>query len=197
MIHPTAIVESNLIGENTNIWAFSHVMRNVQIGKNCNIGDHCFLESGVVIGDNVTVKNNNALFVGLTVEDGVFIGPNAIFTNDIYPRSPRLPEVDDKYKNESWLAKTHLGYGCSIGAGAVIIAGNNIGKFSSVGAGSIVTKNVPDYALVIGNPARQVGWVCQCGFRLKLIELTTSCEACGKKYQLDFINNKLTYQAED
>lgn len=197
MIHPTALVESDAIGENTNIWAFTHIMRGVTIGKNCNVGDHCFIESGVEIGDNVTIKNNNTLFVGVTVENGVFIGPNAIFTNDLYPRSPRLPEVGEKYKTGEWLTPTRLGYGCSIGAGAVIVAGHDIGRFASVGAGSIVTKDVKDYALVVGNPARQVGWVCQCGKRLDTKELSTSCAACGKKYELDVASNQLAYIAED
>ncbi|MAT41899.1 MAG: N-acetyltransferase [Anaerolineaceae bacterium] len=182
-IHQTAIVESDQIGENTNVWAYAHIMKDVQIGKNCNIGDHCFIENGVVVGNYVTIKNGNMIFEGVIIEDGAFIGPHVFFTNDLFPRSPRLPEAKSRYNDRKWLHKTIIKYGASLGAGSVIIAGNTIGKFAMVGAGAVVTKDIPDYALVIGNPARQIGWVCQCGEKLKRQEALMICQTCFKTYQ--------------
>jgi acetyltransferase-like isoleucine patch superfamily enzyme len=182
-IHQTAIVESDQIGENTNVWAYAHIMKGVQIGRNCNIGDHCFIESGVVVGNYVTIKNGNMIFEGVVIEDGVFIGPHVFFTNDLFPRSPRLLEAKSRYTNRDWLYTTKIEYGASLGAGAVIIAGNTIGKFAMVGAGAVVTKDIPDYALVIGNPAKQIGWVCQCGEKLKPQNELMICQSCLKTYQ--------------
>ena len=153
-VHPNALVESETIGDNTKIWAFAHILKNVQIGANCNIGDHCFAESGAIIGDNVTIKNGNMIWDGVTIEDGVFIGPRVFFTNDLYPRSPRMPEAQARYEDEGWLAKTQVKYGASLGAAAVILAGTTIGSFAMVAAGSIVTKDVPAHALVVGSPAK-------------------------------------------
>jgi acetyltransferase-like isoleucine patch superfamily enzyme len=178
-IHPAAIVESDQIGPDTRVWAFAHVMADVSIGANCNIGDHCFLESGSAIGNNVTIKNGNMIWEGVTLEDGVFVGPNVLFTNDLYPRSPRLRVAKRRYSNLDWLTPTRVRLGSSLGAGAVILAGVTIGKFAMVAAGAVVTRDVPAFALVVGNPARQRGWVCECGQRLTFRDGMAVCEYCG------------------
>ncbi|MEM7030774.1 MAG: acyltransferase [Chloroflexota bacterium] len=183
-VHPNALVESEQIGDNTKIWAFAHILKNVQIGENCNIGDHCFAESGAIIGNNVTIKNGNMIWDGVTIEDGVFVGPRVFFTNDLYPRSPRMPEAQARYEDERWLVKTRVKYGASLGAAAVILAGTTIGEFAMVAAGSVVSKDVPPYALVVGTPAKVVGWVCQCGERLHLTDNQGQCETCQKSYVL-------------
>ncbi len=182
--HPTAIVETARIGAGTRIWAYAHVMNNVSIGSNCNIGDHSFIESGVIIGNNVTIKNGNMLFEGVELEDGVFVGPHVFFTNDLYPRSPRLEQCKYRYESHDWLFKTKVCQGASLGAGAVIVANNTIGEFAMVGAGCVVTHDIPPYALVVGNPARQIGWVCECGLKLKEDGQNATCPSCGKKYQI-------------
>ncbi len=181
-IHPSAIVEAQQIGQGTRIWAFAHVMERVSIGANCNIGDHCFLESGAIVGDNVTIKNGNMIWDGVTLEDGVLVGPHVFFTNDLYPRSPRLPQARARYSNREWLLPTLVGRGASLGAGAVILAGVRVGEFAMVGAGAVVTRDVPTYALVVGNPARTVGWVCQCGQRLTFTEQVAACSSCGLRF---------------
>jgi len=160
-------------------------MKGVSLGANCNIGDHCFIESGVVIGDNVTIKNGNMIWEGVTLEDGVFVGPHVFFTNDLYPRSPRLPQAKKRYSNRRWLLPTLVRQGASLGAGAIILAGITIGEFSMVGAGAVITRNVSPYALMIGNPARVRGWVCQCGQPLRFQEGTATCGDCG----LSFVKN--------
>ena len=182
-IHPTAIVETTNIGADTTIWALSHIMRNVRIGNNCNIGDHCFLESGVIVGNNVTIKNGNMLFEGVRLEDGVFVGPHVFFTNDLYPRSPRLSQARKRYSQKEWMEPTLIKHGASLGAGAVILAGITIGKFAMVGAGAIVTRNIQPYSLVVGNPARFAGWVCQCGQKLNVKKDRDKCNSCGKTYK--------------
>jgi acetyltransferase-like isoleucine patch superfamily enzyme len=178
-IHATAIVEAEQIGEGTRIWAFTHVMKGAFIGARCNVGEHCFIESGVTVGNNVTIKNGNQLWDGVNLADGVFVGPNVSFTNDLHPRSPRLPQAARRYSDDKWLSPTVVKKGASIGAGAIILAGNTIGEFAMVGAGSIVTRDVAPYALVIGAPARVFGWVCQCGYRLKFQGRNATCEDCG------------------
>ncbi len=144
-VHKKALVETKKIGSNSKIWAFVHILPGATIGKNCNICDHCFIENNVKIGNNVTIKNGVYLWDGMNIEDNVFIGPGACFTNDLYPRS----------KNKNYQQKkTLLKKGCSIGANATILPGITIGQNAMIGAGSVVTKNVPDFALVYGNPAR-------------------------------------------
>jgi acetyltransferase-like isoleucine patch superfamily enzyme len=166
-VHHMALCESDNIGARTRIWAFAHVMRDAHIGNDCNIGDHAFIESGAKIGDRVTIKNGVMIWNGITIGDDVFIGPGAIFINDRFPRSSRMAgtiAVTRRYSAEAqWLAQTHVGRGASIGAAAVVGPGVRIGAFASVGAGAVVTKNIPAHRLVLGVPAREVGWVCICG----------------------------------
>ncbi len=172
-IHPEAIVETEDIGEKTRIWAFAHVLKGARIGKNCNICDHTFIEGDVVIGDNVTIKNGVYLWDGIRVENNVFIGPNATFTNDLRPRSKRYPEQ---------FQKTFIKTGASIGANATVLCGITIGKWAMIGAGSVVTTDVPDYALVIGVPARVVKYVCECGNDLVFKNKTAEC-ICGNMFR--------------
>jgi len=184
-IHPNAIAESREIGEGTRVWAFAHILPGARIGKNCNIGDHCFVESGAVIGDNVTLKNGNMVWEGVQLGDGVFVGPNVFFTNDLHPRSPRLPEAHHRYTDKNnWLVATEVGRGAALGAGAVILAGVKIGEYATVGAGAVVIKPVASHALVVGNPARQVGWVCRCGASLKFKRQKAACAECGSNFKL-------------
>ena len=163
-IHSKALVETDQIGSGTRIWAFAHVMSDVTIGEECNIGDHAFVESGTNIGNGVTIKNNVLLWKGVHVSDYVFIGPNVVFTNDLRPRSPRMPLMKEQLLSEAdWLVETIVEVGASIGANATVVAGITLGKYCMVGAGSVVTKDVPPYSLVVGNPARQVGFVDKYG----------------------------------
>lgn len=180
--HPTAIVETSDIGSGTAIWALTHVMKNVSIGENCNVGGHCFVESGAVIGNNVTIKNGNMLWEGVTVEDGVFVGPSVIFTNDLHPRSPRLPQAQERYLTKAWLLPTSVKQGATLGAGAIILPGITIGEFAMIGAGAVVTKDVPPHALMLGNPAQRRGWVCQCGQPLTFRHEIAHCDTCGRKF---------------
>ncbi len=180
-IHSHALVESDTIGDGTSIWAFAHVMKGVCIGSDCNIGDHSFLESGAVVGNRVTIKNGVMIWEGIVVEDDVFIGPRATFTNDRYPRSPRMEEVAERYQSrDHWLCQTTARRGCSIGAGAIICPGVELGQYSVIGAGAVVTRNVAPFTLVTGNPARTVGTVCSCGQRLDGQWQAVSCEKCGE-----------------
>jgi acetyltransferase-like isoleucine patch superfamily enzyme len=172
--HPLALVESEEVGEGTRVWAWSHIMTGAKVGRDCNIGEHCFLESGCSVGDRVIVKNGVCVWELVTVEDDVFLGPNMIFTNATDLRAGfRRP-----------LVPTLVRKGASIGAGAVIVCGNTLGKYCSVGAGAVVTKDIPDYALVYGNPARQHGWVCRCGIKLDFADRKAQC-SCGRKYIFD------------
>jgi UDP-2-acetamido-3-amino-2,3-dideoxy-glucuronate N-acetyltransferase len=158
MIHPLADVKSKNIGENTSIWQFAIVLEKAVIGSNCNINCHTFIENDVVVGNNVTVKAGVYLWDGIVIEDNVFIGPNTTFTNDKYPRSKQYPSA---------FLKTIISKNASIGAGSIILGGITIGEFALVGAGAVVTKNVPPYALVTGNPARITSWVDQKGNKLQ------------------------------
>jgi UDP-2-acetamido-3-amino-2,3-dideoxy-glucuronate N-acetyltransferase len=165
-IHPTADLEADVaVGPRTSIWHRAQVRVGARIGAECVIGRDAFIDEGVTLGDRVKVQNLALVYHGVTVEDGVFIGPNAILTNDRYPRAitadGALARADD------WtVSPITLRHGCSIGAGAVVVAGTDIGRFATVGAGSVVTRSVPDHALVAGSPARRIGWVCDCGQRL-------------------------------
>jgi acetyltransferase-like isoleucine patch superfamily enzyme len=181
-IHPTAIVETTDIGEGTRIWAFTHVMRGVSIGANCNIGEQCFIESGVTIGSEVTVKNGNMLWEGIHLEHGVFVGPRVTFTNDLYPRSPRLSQAHKRYADRRWLKSTFVKEGASLGGGAIILAGTTVGEFCMVAAGAIVTRTLPPYALAVGSPARLRGWVCQCGQPLTFSNGAAACRECDLSF---------------
>ena len=159
MIHSTAEVQTNSLGNNTNIWQFCVVLKNAIIGSNCNINSHVFIENDVVIGDNVTIKSGVQIWDGVRIENNVFIGPNVTFTNDIMPRSKQYPEK---------FLKTIIKKGASIGANATIIAGNKIGKFSMIGAGAVITKNIGKNELWVGNPAKKTGYVTDEGEILDL-----------------------------
>jgi len=157
--HETAIIDEGChIGAGTKIWHFSHIMSNCVIGENCNIGQNVVVSPEVILGNNVKVQNNVSIYTGVTCEDDVFLGPSMVFTNITNPRSAVC-------RREQY-AKTHLGKGATIGANATIVCGHNIGKYAFIGAGAVVTKEVPDYALVVGNPARQTGWMSEYGHRL-------------------------------
>lgn len=169
-IHPKAIVETNNIGVGTRVWAFSHILPEAVIGKECNICDHTFIENDVQIGDRVTIKCGVYLWDGIKVENDAFIGPNATFTNDLKPRSKVYPENFNKIV---------IGTGASVGANATIIGGNSIGNYSMVGAGSVVTKDIPDYSLWYGNPAEFKAYICECGSRL---DSNLYCTSCKKRY---------------
>ncbi len=185
MIDRSAIVETSDIGARTRIWAFTQVMAGASIGADCNIGTHCFIESGAVIGDAVTVKNGNLVWAGVTLEAGVFVGPGVVFTNDRRPLSPRSGYAGDRYDDaERWLVPTVVGRGATLGAGAIVLAGVSIGAFALVGAGAVVTRDVAPHALVVGNPARPVAWVCRCAARLEVAGDRAACPSCGLAYGL-------------
>jgi len=179
--HPTALVESESIGEGTRIWAYAHVLRGARVGANCNIGDHAFIESGAVLGNNITLKNQVCVWEGVTLGDDVFVGPQVAFTNDRYPRSPRMPQVRDRYaEKERWLVRTVVEQGCSIGANATILPGVRLGRYCVVAAGAVVTKDVEPYALMIGAPARRVGTVCICGQPVSSSSAEPRCPQCAR-----------------
>jgi acetyltransferase-like isoleucine patch superfamily enzyme len=179
-VHPSAIVESRSVGAGTCVWAFAHICPGAHVGRDCNIADHVYIEGGAVLGHRVTVKNHVLLFDGLTIEDDVFIGPGVIFTNDTRPRSRRAAWATERYADKTnWLARTHVAPGASIGAGALILGGVTIGAFAMIGAGAVVTRNVEPHALVVGQPAIPVGWVCRCGWRLSR---GLVCPECGRQY---------------
>jgi UDP-2-acetamido-3-amino-2,3-dideoxy-glucuronate N-acetyltransferase len=183
--HPGSLVESETVGVGTRVWAFAHIMRGARVGKNCNIGDHAFVESGAIVGDNVTLKNNVCVWAGVTLEDDVFVGPNATFTNDRYPRSPRMPQATSRYESTArWLALTLVERGVSIGANVTIVPGLRLGRYCMIAAGSVVTANVPPFALMVGAPARVAGDVCRCGQKLFGNYRTTTCDACGETAQM-------------
>jgi len=183
-IHPAALCESDSIGAGTRIWAFAHVMRGATIGRDCNICDHAFVESGVALGDRVTVKNGVLLFEKVTIEDDVFIGPHVVFTNDLRPR------IEVRTPREEWLP-TVVKKGASIGANATIVCGTTIGEYALIGAGSVVTRDVPAHALMAGNPARQIGWVCVCGETL----LAGLVCACGRRFAAEGAGLRLVAQS--
>jgi UDP-2-acetamido-3-amino-2,3-dideoxy-glucuronate N-acetyltransferase len=181
--HPSAIIDEGCeIGSGTKIWHFSHIMPNSIIGKNCNIGQNVVVSSLVEVGNNVKIQNNVSLYTGVICEDDVFIGPSVVFTNVINPRS--AVSRQDQYK------KTIVKTGASIGANATIVCGNTLGKFSFIGAGAVVTKDIPDYALYIGNPAFQSAWMSEYGHKLNFdSEGMATCPESNQKYQL--LNGKV------
>jgi UDP-2-acetamido-3-amino-2,3-dideoxy-glucuronate N-acetyltransferase len=182
--HPSALVESEEVGEGTRVWAYAHVMSGAKIGRNCNIGDHAFIERGAVVGDNVTIKNGVCVWEGVTLADGVFVGPHAVFTNDMFPRSPRLPVVADRYAHkERWLRPTRVEEGVTVGANATIVCGVTLGAWCFIAAGAIVHHDVEPHALMIGVPARRHGWVCHCARPLVVEEYRMFCPECGRKYE--------------
>jgi UDP-2-acetamido-3-amino-2,3-dideoxy-glucuronate N-acetyltransferase len=165
-----ALCESDDVGAGTRIWRSAHVMNGARVGAACNIGEHVFVEGGAVIGDDVTVKNGVQVWNGVTLGDGVFVGPNATFTND------RRPRASIKRPVEAYLVPTVVEDGATVGGGAVVVCGVTVGRAAMVGAGAVVTRDVPAHALVVGNPARQIGWVCSCGGPL---DDALRCDACG------------------
>jgi acetyltransferase-like isoleucine patch superfamily enzyme len=186
MIHPTAIVESAHVGARTRVWAFTHVLGGASIGRDCNIGGHCYIEDGAEIGDAVTVKNGTSVWSGVTLEEGVFVGPAVVFTNDRVPRSPRLGVTGARYDSPSnWFARTRVRRGATLGAGAVLVGGVTVGEFGMVGAGSVVIADVAAHELVVGNPARPIGWVCRCGRRLEPRDGRATCEGCAARFEHD------------
>ncbi len=174
-VHESSYVDDGCqIGSGTKIWHFSHIMKGCQIGENCNIGQNVVISPGVVLGNGVKIQNNVSVYTGVICEDGTFLGPSCVFTNVVNPRS--FIERKSEYR------ETILKKGSSVGANVTIVCGHNIGRYALVGAGSVVTKDVPDYALVYGNPARVHGYVCQCGEQLRFEDGKAVCSACGKRY---------------
>ncbi len=176
--HESSIIDEGCqIGESTKIWYFCHIMQGCTIGKNCNIGQNVVISPEVVLGNNVKVQNNVSIYTGVTCDDDVFLGPSMVFTNVINPRS--------SVNRKSEYRKTHVGKGATIGANATIICGHDIGAFAFIGAGAVVTKAVKPYALVVGNPARQMGWVSEYGHRLHFDKNGEAiCSESGEKYKL-------------
>lgn len=176
--HETAVIDDGaLIGDGTKIWHFSHVMKSANIGNNCNIGQNVVISPDVVLGKNVKVQNNVSIYTGVVCEDNVFLGPSMVFTNVINPRSAV------NRKNEYMQTKICLG--ASIGANATIICGNDIGKYALIGAGTVITKMVDSYALIVGNPGRQIGWVSEYGHRLEFNkDGVAKCPESGDQYEL-------------
>jgi UDP-2-acetamido-3-amino-2,3-dideoxy-glucuronate N-acetyltransferase len=181
--HETAVIDDGCeIGKGTKIWHFTHIMSGCRIGENCNFGQNVVVSPGVVLGRNVKVQNNVSIYTGVICEDDVFLGPSMVFTNVINPRSA--------VNRKAEYAKTIVGRGASIGANATIVCGNDIGEFAFIGAGAVVTKEVPSYALVVGNPARHVGWMSEYGHRLKFDDNGIAiCPESREKYQLE--NNRV------
>jgi UDP-2-acetamido-3-amino-2,3-dideoxy-glucuronate N-acetyltransferase len=183
-VHETAVIDAGCtIGKGSKIWHFSHIMPGCTVGENCNIGQNVVISPEVVLGNNVKVQNNVSLYTGVSCDDDVFLGPSCVFTNVVNPRSAI------SRKNE--YAKTHVGKGASIGANATIVCGHDIGPYAFIGAGAVVTKTVPAYALVVGNPARQMGWMSEYGHRLRFNEQgLATCPESGQVYQQ--VNNQVT-----
>ena len=186
--HPTALIHPTAtIGANTKIWHFCHIMQNATIGENCSLGQNVVVSPDVVLGNNVKVQNNVSIYTGVTCDDDVFLGPSMVFTNVINPRSA--------INRRDQFLKTHVGKGASIGANATIVCGHDIGPYAFIGAGAVVTKTVPAYALVVGNPARQTGWVSEYGHKLQFDEQgLATCPESGQQYQLS--NGRVTKIAD-
>ena len=185
--HETAVIDKGVeIGSGTKIWHFSHIMTGSIIGKNCNLGQNVVVSPDVVLGQNVKVQNNVSIYTGVICEDDVFLGPSMVFTNVINPRSAVI-------RKEEYM-KTVVGKGATIGANATVVCGNDIGKFAFIGAGAVVTKEVKSYALVVGNPSRQVGWMSEYGHRLKFDDKgVATCPESKEQYRLESDQvNKIT-----
>jgi len=181
-VHPHALCETDRVGEGTRIWAFAHAMSGATIGRDCNIGGHAFIETGARVGDRVTIKNQVLIWDGVSIEDDVFVGPGVVFTNDRYPRSPRMADAPPQYRDKDrWLEPTTVRQGATIGAAAVILCGVTIGRYATVAAASLVTRDVPPHCLVAGSPAAQRGWVCICGMRLND---AYACTRCHREFEL-------------
>jgi UDP-2-acetamido-3-amino-2,3-dideoxy-glucuronate N-acetyltransferase len=178
-VHSSSFVDDGCeIGEGTKIWHFCHVMPRARIGRGCNIGQNVVISPDVVIGDNVRIQNNVSVYTGVTLEDDVFCGPSMVFTNVVNPRS-HVSRKDE-------FRATRVGRGASLGANCTVVCGHSIGRYAFVGAGAVVTRDVPDHALVVGNPGRITGWMCECGVKLASSATppqTATCRACGKAYR--------------
>ncbi|MDO8967505.1 acyltransferase [Algoriphagus sp.] len=176
--HETAIIDEGCeIGKGTKIWHFSHLMPNCKLGENCNIGQNVVISPEVVLGNNVKVQNNVSIYTGVTCDNDVFLGPSMVFTNVINPRSA--------VNRRGQYSKTHVGRGASIGANATIVCGHDIGEFAFIGAGTVVTKTIPAFALVVGNPSKQIGWMSEFGQKLVFdAQGLAACSESGEKYQL-------------
>jgi UDP-2-acetamido-3-amino-2,3-dideoxy-glucuronate N-acetyltransferase len=179
-VHESSYVDEGCqIGPETKIWHFSHIMSGCRIGSRCNVGQNVVVSPNVVIGDNVKIQNNVSIYTGVILEDDVFCGPSMVFTNVVNPRS----HVIRRHEYQHTLVKR----GASLGANCTVVCGHTIGAFALIGAGAVVTKDVPDYALVVGNPGRVVGWMCQCGLKLATGAASpahASCRVCGASYRL-------------
>lgn len=175
-VHESSYIDENVtIGEGTKIWHFCHIHKGAQLGENCSLGQNVNVSNNVKIGSGVKIQNNVSVYEGVEIEDYVFCGPSMVFTNDLTPRS--------KYpKGSAGFKKTLVKYGASIGANATIVCGNTIGNWAMIASGAVVTKDVPNYALIAGIPAKQIGWVCECGLPLKV---DYKCKECGRSYELN------------
>ena len=172
-VHESSYIDDGVkIGEGTKIWHFSHILSNSKIGQNCTIGQNVVIGPDVEIGNNCKIQNNVSVYKGVTLEDGVFCGPSMVFTNIYNPRA-EIRKMDQ-------VRPTLVKKGATIGANATIICGTTLGRYSFIGAGAVVTKNVPDYALIVGNPAKQIGWACECG---ELLKDKLECPAGGNRYE--------------
>lgn len=172
-VHPTSDIQTSKIGQDTVIWQFTVILPGAIIGKNCNINAHCFIENDVIIGDNVTIKCGVYIWDGIHIEDDVFIGPNVTFVNNNHPRSKLYPEKH---------IGAYIEHGVSIGANSTILGGIRIGRYAMIGAGSVVTKNVPGNTLWFGNPARNTGFICKCGYKL---DDALHCSKCNASYRIE------------
>jgi UDP-2-acetamido-3-amino-2,3-dideoxy-glucuronate N-acetyltransferase len=187
-VHPSAIVDEPAeVGEGTQIWHFSHIMSGAKIGEHCIIGQNVFIGKGAILGNNIKVQNNVSIYAGVVLEDDVFCGPSMVFTNVFNPRS--------FISRKKEFRKTLVRKGATIGANATVVCGNTIGQYAFIGAGSIVTRDVPDHTLVYGNPGRPKGWVCRCAEEVAFRSGKAVCKACGKRYQKDLHGVSLISEA--
>jgi len=174
-VHESSYIDDDvIIGKGTKVWHFCHVQKGSQIGEKCSLGQNVNISNNVKIGNGVKIQNNVSVYEGVEIEDYVFCGPSMVFTNDLTPRA-QYPKGSAKYK------KTFLKKGATIGANATIVCGNTIGEYALIGSGAVITKDVPNYALMLGNPARQKGWVCECG---QVLDDSLMCPDCNKQYEL-------------